>query len=216
MKLSKPPALATWFVEHSTRGSKSEALAGDLLEQFSEGRSVAWYWRQALVATLVGFGKEWDIPVRAALVTTVLFWAANHVNGGHYWNSVAARSFFGLGNSRPWLMSLILVTVSFTSHSLVVLSYALAIHSPMMLAHYGAAVRLFTKEKRRRGWLLIGRPLLRGYLAVVLGTFLTLLALLPAQRHPVLVGNIVGWLPAFFAMIVVMWSERRLIWLWWT
>jgi hypothetical protein len=42
---SRPPALAAWLVEHAIPGGKNEALAGDLLEGFGEGRSKAWYWR---------------------------------------------------------------------------------------------------------------------------------------------------------------------------
>jgi hypothetical protein len=61
MRLSKPPALATWLLEHSKPGGKNEALAGDLLEQFSQGRSVGWYWREVSVAILVAFLQEWRI-----------------------------------------------------------------------------------------------------------------------------------------------------------
>lgn len=62
MKSSQPPALATWLIEHLIPGSRNEALAGDLLEQFGQGRSALWYWRQVLVAILVGLnfaGSSW-------------------------------------------------------------------------------------------------------------------------------------------------------------
>ncbi len=35
-------------------GPRNEALGGDLLEEFRRGRSVGWYWRQALAAVAVG------------------------------------------------------------------------------------------------------------------------------------------------------------------
>jgi hypothetical protein len=42
---------------------------GDLLEEFSQRRSAAWYWRQVLVAILAGFGKtvrlHWALVIRA-------------------------------------------------------------------------------------------------------------------------------------------------------
>jgi hypothetical protein len=49
-----------------------EALAGDLLEQFTQGRSAAWYWRQVLWAIVIGFGKDvrthWILAIRTTIV----------------------------------------------------------------------------------------------------------------------------------------------------
>jgi hypothetical protein len=55
MRSSKPPELASWLIEHLIPGIKKDALVGDLLEEFNQGRSAAWYWYQALVAVLVNF-----------------------------------------------------------------------------------------------------------------------------------------------------------------
>jgi hypothetical protein len=72
MKSSEPPALARWLLEHVRFTDTHEALAGDLLEDFTQGRSVTWYWRQVLEAIVVGYGKEvrihWVLAIRAALV----------------------------------------------------------------------------------------------------------------------------------------------------
>jgi hypothetical protein len=72
MKPSKPPALATWLVEHIQFSATDGAIAGDLLEEFTQGRSAAWYWRQVLVAIIVGYGKEvrnhWILAIRAVLI----------------------------------------------------------------------------------------------------------------------------------------------------
>lgn len=54
MKVSHPPALASWLLKHLVPGGQNEILAGDLLEQFGE-RGPAWYWRQVLAAIVVGF-----------------------------------------------------------------------------------------------------------------------------------------------------------------
>lgn len=53
MKSSQPPALATWLLDHLVPGGMSDALAGDLLEQFGQQRS-AWYWRQVLAGGISG------------------------------------------------------------------------------------------------------------------------------------------------------------------
>jgi hypothetical protein len=71
MKSSQPPALARWLLEH-IRFNTDEALTGDLLEEFSQGRSAAWYWRQVLTAIVVGYGKEvrvhWVLAIRAVVI----------------------------------------------------------------------------------------------------------------------------------------------------
>jgi hypothetical protein len=41
------PRAATWLLERLGSGSRFEPLIGDLVEQFEEGRSRLWYWRQA-------------------------------------------------------------------------------------------------------------------------------------------------------------------------
>ncbi len=41
MNASKPPALATWMLEHLLWGGRNEALAGDLLEEFQRRGSSA-------------------------------------------------------------------------------------------------------------------------------------------------------------------------------
>jgi hypothetical protein len=58
MKPSKPPALATWMLEHLLWGGRNEALAGDLLEEFQRRRSAAWYWRQVIGAILASLSNE--------------------------------------------------------------------------------------------------------------------------------------------------------------
>src|SRR5580692_5996302 len=47
-----PPKLALWMLEHWGSAYHREALAGDLIEQYQEGRSRAWCWKQVCVAIL--------------------------------------------------------------------------------------------------------------------------------------------------------------------
>jgi hypothetical protein len=46
----RPPALAVWLLSHLLRGRRSEALVGDLAEEYRRERTRLWYWRQALWA----------------------------------------------------------------------------------------------------------------------------------------------------------------------
>jgi hypothetical protein len=54
----RPPRFATWLLEHSATGPKSEALLGDLVEQFQRGRSSGWYVRQAICAIGGSFAAQ--------------------------------------------------------------------------------------------------------------------------------------------------------------
>ncbi len=53
MSSRPPPVLATWLLERLCADSRSDSLIGDLAEQFGEGRSRAWYWRQVTGALML-------------------------------------------------------------------------------------------------------------------------------------------------------------------
>lgn len=52
-----PPKIALWLLKHWGSPYQGEALAGDLLEQYQEGRSRAWCWRQTITAVLLARGR---------------------------------------------------------------------------------------------------------------------------------------------------------------
>ena len=78
MNRPEPPIIANWLLKHLTHGS--DALLGDLTEEYTNGRSTGWYWRQVLLAILMsaaaafrgaslslGFALLWSVGV-------TLFW----------------------------------------------------------------------------------------------------------------------------------------------
>jgi hypothetical protein len=68
--------LATWMLEHLTLGSPNESLSGDLLEEFSCGRSVGWYWRQTLSAiaiTLSSKSRAYVLPLVFSAGWSILY-----------------------------------------------------------------------------------------------------------------------------------------------
>lgn len=71
MTQSKPPALASWMLDHLMWGGRNEALAGDLLEEFQRRRSPAWYWRQVVGAVFASFANE--LRADWVMVWTILF-----------------------------------------------------------------------------------------------------------------------------------------------
>jgi hypothetical protein len=55
---SNPPRSAIWLLRHACPGSDNQALTGDLIEKFREGRSHGWFWKQVLIAIAVGILGE--------------------------------------------------------------------------------------------------------------------------------------------------------------
>ena len=78
MERSKPPALAAWLLEHAQFSATDGAIAGDLLEEFNRRRSAAWYWRQVLVAIVVGCASEVRRHGVLATRAILIAWAANY------------------------------------------------------------------------------------------------------------------------------------------
>ncbi len=54
----KPPALATWMLDHLRSRGSNDALSGDLLEAFRIGRSAGWYWYQVIAAIAIVWGRN--------------------------------------------------------------------------------------------------------------------------------------------------------------
>jgi hypothetical protein len=53
----QPPKSALWLLRHCGSSYHSEALTGDLIEQYAEGRSTAWCWWQVVVAIMAAQGR---------------------------------------------------------------------------------------------------------------------------------------------------------------
>ena len=58
MTQPNPPAIPTWMLEHCTAADCDASLSGDLLEEFRNGRSAAWYWRQVLAAVAISCWRD--------------------------------------------------------------------------------------------------------------------------------------------------------------
>ena len=73
-----PPKAALWLLQRLCPKRNREAITGDLLERFSEGRSRGWFWRQVLAAILVGASGQlrplWTEICFAAAGTALIWW----------------------------------------------------------------------------------------------------------------------------------------------
>jgi hypothetical protein len=68
----EPPKLALWLLKSWGSPYHSESLAGDLIEQYREGRSSAWCWRQvmaAIVAARIRFVRSMPWTAACAVLT---------------------------------------------------------------------------------------------------------------------------------------------------
>jgi hypothetical protein len=96
MRSSKPPAVATWLLEHLQSGSRNDHITGDLMEAYQHGRSRAWYWKQVLAAIMVSFRFSERIFRRKdvnsnSTARTILFWMFIVVLFMVLWRVVSAR-----------------------------------------------------------------------------------------------------------------------------
>ncbi len=189
MKSSKPPALATWLVEHMIPGDNNEALAGDLLEQFREGRSVAWYWRQVIVAILVGCSKELPILSTAIGVTVVWISILSQLYGQN-WHVAQAEASIFWATRHGWTLS----DTYYRIGSLVALN---GLPVVLTVGIYLSLTKMFSLRRFLRG-------LSAGLLTMAFGIYLRWLA----WHYRSLIGSLAWSLPIFFGLLVSMWAAR--------
>ena len=145
MTLSKPPALATWMLEHLAPGIDEDALAGDLLEEFRHRRSVAWYWRQVLMAIFVGLSKELGRQWRAAGFA-VAWTVASVIPLRYLWYQSHFRGLLGWAIGHDWPESFILFMSLAISPQFLTWWFGLAVYLVMM--------RSFSARRFARGVLI--------------------------------------------------------------
>src|SRR6202007_671645 len=109
---------------------KHEALAGDLLEEFTQGRSTAWYWRQVFVAILAGLSKEL-IVLWVAVGFTIVWMCALYASGDWLIHISRSRLFgivFGWGLRLAWPLSEIYAITFFAALAAVPMLISLTIY----------------------------------------------------------------------------------------
>ena len=105
---SGAPALALRVLRIFIPGISREALVGDLLEEFRNGRSRWWFWREVLLAVLFAFKinlQEHQAEIVFAIGITLLrvvllktpWW-------GTLWRSHLFEAFYSWGIGWPWPM----------------------------------------------------------------------------------------------------------------
>jgi hypothetical protein len=67
-----PPRLATWLLKHFAPTYRRDSLLGDLLEEYQDGRSAAWYWRQTGAALLISCPRLFEVRLPKFVLSMVL------------------------------------------------------------------------------------------------------------------------------------------------
>ncbi len=76
MKQAKPPKLASWLLSHQVGGYRAESLAGDLDEEYGQGRGDGWYWKQVLLALARSYRRALRLHGLRILLAIVAGWCA--------------------------------------------------------------------------------------------------------------------------------------------
>jgi hypothetical protein len=180
--------LAAWLFQHLTRREHREALAGDLLEEYSR-RSDSWYWRQVLAAIAADFRTTLRSPwVSVALALVVC--------GAFPWNQLFLnerfQSFLLAGIQMSWPVSFLVGIAIISAFQGVILLAALC------------AYIVGTDRLHSRGFLIALYPAL---LVLTLGnTAVAISQPLPWSR---LIFYYVIWrLPLFFSLVISMMRVR--------
>lgn len=100
-RASRPPAPIAWLLSRALRGARRDALMGDLAEEYQQGRSRSWYWRQALWAIAANLCRQ--PPRRFRLGTLRLLLVACVIVGA---GLDAKWPFFLLALDPTWLLLL--------------------------------------------------------------------------------------------------------------
>jgi hypothetical protein len=195
MKRSKPPAVATWILEHLL-GDKHEPLAGDLLEEFRQGRSASWYWRQVLIAIFTsrvaklhilwvaaGFTIAWIGVIHASSPRLL------HISRGPLFQTV-----FGWGLRLAWPLSEIYAIAFFAALAGIPLLISLTI--------YLAATKNFTLRGLSQGILV-------GMLGFAFGYVGSMLFPTPSPGFAgTFAGHVVVSLPLFVGLMLSLWTVQ--------
>jgi hypothetical protein len=76
MMKRSPPALATWLLSHFASDYQRDSLVGDLIEQYHQGGSRLWYWKQVVAALVVASARVLRPTLAASAARTLLRIAA--------------------------------------------------------------------------------------------------------------------------------------------
>jgi hypothetical protein len=122
MKSSRPPILAAWLLERLSQRQYRVALAGDLLEERSQGRSGMWYWRQVVAAIIAScfadLRRRWIVVVFPLVVCGTVPW-------NQLLHNARFQSFLVVGIQLRWPVSFLVGIAVMSAFQAAILLVAL-------------------------------------------------------------------------------------------
>ena len=107
----EPPALAITLLHLCVPSQRREALLGDLLEKFDQGRSSRWFWREVFIAVLLSIGaslRPQPGEILFAVIGTILVQLWLRTSWWRIiWQSSTVQSLCGWGVGWPFPLSII-------------------------------------------------------------------------------------------------------------
>jgi hypothetical protein len=185
---SAPPTIARWLLDHLVRGKKSEALAGDLYEEFLLKQSAPWYWRQVLKAIFIALLNT--VRAERFVFAFALAWITMLASAwGHLMMYPRFQSLVGLGAAWEGPQSLAYYVAFFATATILSLWLALAL--------YVATTGRFNSRK-----------FLAGMLCVLFLDAATNGADLLLASHGHFSIYLVSWLPFFLILLLSIFVGR--------
>ncbi len=182
--------LAIWLLRHLGEKNNQEAIVGDLVEKFGQGRSARWLWREVLIAIGIGISKallaRWP-EVCFALTGTALidlFFSPLKIV-----RKPLIERMWAWGIGLRWPLSTI-YDFGFTAFMGALMVLLLLI--------------FFLFVKRALRWANILRTLLISFMLLATGQ---LALFLWERRLPHALMYILGPLPLFFALLASAWAS---------
>ena len=166
MRSHRAPLVATWLIE---RFCGEPAIAGDLIEEYTEGRSALWFWKQALIAVIAcSATRVWDhkwLAIRA--IATGYVFSALVIQIGMreivhpWWDGFAPPALYPFVALLAWLGNGWLIGRLHRPYSTaMVCAYAVWLVGRSVSPLYGAAMdALAGVEGTAFGWELWSRAL---------------------------------------------------------
>jgi hypothetical protein len=107
----EPPTLAIRLLHFCVSFHRREALLGDLLEKFDQGRSSRWFWREVFIAILLSIGaslRPQPGEILFAVIGTILVQLWRRTSWWRMiWESSTVQSLCGWGVGWPFPLSVI-------------------------------------------------------------------------------------------------------------
>jgi len=101
MKFAQPPQMATWLLKQFGCSPNNDAIIGDLAEQYHQGQTSYWYWKQTLIAIVRSLfreigGHKWLVfrAVTVGWLMLLIFEFVTHVQVK--WHSIYYQSHIAL------------------------------------------------------------------------------------------------------------------------